>query len=645
MSLTFSTQLLTQSKEAFDLKQSDSSKMSFAKFTGGTAAKAGVFALASLEKFFGVVGSKVSSNAKWAGIAAEASGNMSKAVDAMNRPFAPTTITTTKGCFLWRHQTVQTIEGPTVASYIKARYDRIGAKAAKAKDFLQRNKRVIACCVVAFAATAIILYYLKRRSIASENNGIRLGEYRKGLDGFQERYQRELDKFDRRLDEVDRRLNLMPSMEAYEQDSMYLRLSRYLGLLSSDSFISLLYGCLIGGTLFISWEIDQKEMDPLPEWDQWWAPRRQRSNIKDIPLLEKYRSANVLNCNMAEGPNMEIENVYGTLSELGLNPSDYRFPIIRYKGQNGIDIGGLSRDFITRVLKQLGDDQFFDSINNKECTDNAIKGIAMILSRSIETVQPAGDYFPDWLLEMICSLSEEEVCAIDHNFEESWFWNRHNRLTSIQIKLAKILAKSKSNPTYQYCFVVKDKATGEDKPVDDQILDREIPNLLQGKVSQRLSNALFDPNYLNKKIVNAVTTICSVIKKRLNVRSFYWDECIHNKKDFLKKIVCGELDSDSLKQAFHHSAEHPCYPFMIQWITEHANDRGKLKDLVWAITGSTALKPEQVLKLDLPKGSVGQLPSFHTCFSSIDVPQYESYEEFKKKLKSAIEQCGTFEKY
>ncbi len=69
----------------------------------------------------------------------------------------------------------------------------------------------------------------------------------------------------------------------------------------------------------------------------------------------------------------------------------------------------------------------------------------MILSRPIKTGEPAGNYFPDWLLEMIYSLSEEKIYAIDNNLEKSWFWNRHNCPISIQIKLTKILAKSESN--------------------------------------------------------------------------------------------------------------------------------------------------------------------------------------------------------
>lgn len=152
MSLTFSTALLAKSKETFDIQQSDSSKMSLAKFAGGTAAKAGVFALAGIEKLGGMIGSKISSNDKWAGMAAEASSNMSSAADSMNKPFVPTT---TKGGWFSKPKT---IEGPTVASYIKAGRDSVAAKAAEAKDFAQKNKKTIAGGV-ALAAAAVMLYY------------------------------------------------------------------------------------------------------------------------------------------------------------------------------------------------------------------------------------------------------------------------------------------------------------------------------------------------------------------------------------------------------------------------------------------------------------------------------------------------------
>ncbi|KAI9290535.1 hypothetical protein K502DRAFT_298267, partial [Neoconidiobolus thromboides FSU 785] len=36
-----------------------------------------------------------------------------------------------------------------------------------------------------------------------------------------------------------------------------------------------------------------------------------------------------------------------------------------------------------------------------------------------------------------------------------------------------------------------------------------------------------------------------------------------------------------------------------------------------------------------------RLPSAHTCFNQLDIPQYESYEELRQQLLKAIEECST----
>ena len=42
-------------------------------------------------------------------------------------------------------------------------------------------------------------------------------------------------------------------------------------------------------------------------------------------------------------------------------------------------------------------------------------------------------------------------------------------------------------------------------------------------------------------------------------------------------------------------------------------------------------------------GDKSRIPQSHTCFNTIDLPQYESEEELNEKLILAIEECNTFE--
>ena len=39
-------------------------------------------------------------------------------------------------------------------------------------------------------------------------------------------------------------------------------------------------------------------------------------------------------------------------------------------------------------------------------------------------------------------------------------------------------------------------------------------------------------------------------------------------------------------------------------------------------------------------GSVKRLPSAHTCFNQLDLPQYESYDELRRQLLKAANECS-----
>ena len=44
------------------------------------------------------------------------------------------------------------------------------------------------------------------------------------------------------------------------------------------------------------------------------------------------------------------------------------------------------------------------------------------------------------------------------------------------------------------------------------------------------------------------------------------------------------------------------------------------------------------------EGETDRHPTAHTCFFHVDVPDYDSEEEFITKLMTAILECGTFDR-
>lgn len=45
------------------------------------------------------------------------------------------------------------------------------------------------------------------------------------------------------------------------------------------------------------------------------------------------------------------------------------------------------------------------------------------------------------------------------------------------------------------------------------------------------------------------------------------------------------------------------------------------------------------IKFSINKISTNRLPSAHTCFNQLDLPEYTSYEELRKNILYAINEC------
>jgi E3 ubiquitin-protein ligase HUWE1 len=56
------------------------------------------------------------------------------------------------------------------------------------------------------------------------------------------------------------------------------------------------------------------------------------------------------------------------------------------------------------------------------------------------------------------------------------------------------------------------------------------------------------------------------------------------------------------------------------------------------LQGSNGIQKFQIHKVF---SSTTRLPSSHTCFNQLDLPQYESYEILRSRLLTAISECGT----
>lgn len=80
----------------------------------------------------------------------------------------------------------------------------------------------------------------------------------------------------------------------------------------------------------------------------------------------------------------------------------------------------------------------------------------------------------------------------------------------------------------------------------------------------------------------------------------------------------------------------PSLGHLQRWVRE--SDEELVKRFVKAVTGATSISAETDLRIDQYGGwDNDRLPTYHTCFNSLDMPAYSSYEQMKQKLEESIE--------
>jgi E3 ubiquitin-protein ligase HUWE1 len=123
----------------------------------------------------------------------------------------------------------------------------------------------------------------------------------------------------------------------------------------------------------------------------------------------------------------------------------------------------------------------------------------------------------------------------------------------------------------------------------------------------------------------------------------------------LDLLICGMPDFDvddfvgNLTFRPPLSLEHPTVKLFCEAIRGWKNE--ELARLLHFMTGSSQVpatgfrafsEGEWPLRI-APGGTSHRLAHGHTCFNTLDLPDYESVEQMNRQLKLAIEECNTFE--
>lgn len=111
--------------------------------------------------------------------------------------------------------------------------------------------------------------------------------------------------------------------------------------------------------------------------------------------------------------------------------------------------------------------------------------------------------------------------------------------------------------------------------------------------------------------------------------------------DEIDKIVSGDtvLDWNALKQSASYSCGYTSSSQVIIWFWKYfdglTND--KKFEVLKFITGSTSVPAGGLKDIRIGFEKInGVFPQAHTCFSQIDLPEYNSYEELERRCSEAF---------
>lgn len=301
------------------------------------------------------------------------------------------------------------------------------------------------------------------------------------------------------------------------------------------------------------------------------------------------------------------------------------FPAIRYEGSPGVDVGGLTRDFVSRMMKAVCD------LEKKPLPMKEIGGKLIPLLEDgkpdqIKAYQTIGAIF--------ASALEKHKDIVTGNYFNPMFFQMIHSLTNGELAALPDLSKYEDIPQE-----IADKLFRIYASYDELFSDEQIEGILQGNISQELQDLtgcnrkedFFSSDF--KQMALGCATISKSMRAHLSNPNT-WDPIKGSAVELAAKIE-GSLTKDGVKASLQWNRDHQATKgHLTNWLDECSHE--DLEKFVWAITGSKTLAPGQKLKINLYP-ELNKLPAYHTCFFSMDLPDgYPSYEVFKHKLEQSL---------
>jgi hypothetical protein len=293
----------------------------------------------------------------------------------------------------------------------------------------------------------------------------------------------------------------------------------------------------------------------------------------------------------------------------------FRRPTIFYHDSQGVDLGGLMRDFLTRLFSALNHaDPSQFSVRRDE------KGLMLPASsylspRSFLAYQAIGKIFNEILLGRLNA-------RIGERFSPVLFEMMH-ALNDAEIK--QFSASAQDKLLQIYC-------------------KRELPHLKEEEIRQILKGIIpagwevrSKEEFIESIGFEPIAAAVLQILKSIQTYSI-WNTLKRNSPRALMDAIQGTISSEAViaqlqpSPRIHSNAKM----WMERWLREANLEQ--LRQFLFSVTGSETLGDKQIV-MEHWVTSPQALPCFHTCSSQMDLPPYPDYETFKAKLEMSVAHC------
>eukprot|EP00026_Physarum_polycephalum_P001014 Phypoly_transcript_01015.p1 GENE.Phypoly_transcript_01015~~Phypoly_transcript_01015.p1 ORF type:complete len:708 (+),score=135.75 Phypoly_transcript_01015:84-2207(+) len=364
--------------------------------------------------------------------------------------------------------------------------------------------------------------------------------------------------------------------------------------------------------------------------------QRQRMNAINLMLLTGQGTAPYLVFRVRR--NYLIRD---TITQIALHPpEDLRKELkVQFLGEEGIDQGGVQKEFFQLIVRSIFDPAYGMFVTTKENMYwfnsssqefDDFKLIGTILGLALYNGVILDVHFPEVVYKKLINapFGIEDLRGVDMTIYDS---------------LQKLLAYEGNDveDVFGLNFQVAYEVYGEAKTFDlkpgggdiavthenkKEYVDLYVQYLLGGSVSRQ-----FDA------FIAGFRTVCNSPAFDL----FRWEE--------LELLICGspELDFEELEKSTQYEGYDPDSPVIKNfWEVVHSLTLEQKKRLLFFTTGSDRSPIGGLGKLHLVISRHGpdsdRLPSAHTCFNHLLIPEYSSKDKLRDRLVAAISNAEGF---